>query len=229
MQQWQIFVLGGVALFVVLGIVLFFMLRKNQSDKKTRKQEPTLGIEVNCYTGEEASLDTLDAALAEPISTKESPSATTKTVNPSVFIIQIRARPGKPFMGYELLQTVLAAGFYFGEMNLFHRFSQANGKGDLLFSIAAATPSGAFEINNMGAFTCNGLVLFMQLDKVKQLMTTFDLFVDTAKQLAEDLGGELCDERTQSLSANQLTKWREKICSLEKNNLYASDLLDNAL
>lgn len=148
--------------------------------------------------------------------------------DPKLIVLQVNAFPGKPYMGYELHQALLAAGLRLGEKNIFHRYeNEGRGEGKVLFSLAAATPDGSFAIEDMGAFKCNGLLVFMHLDAKQQLMTSFDLMLDTARQLAEELGGEIYDDLRHLINADVIKRIREKICTVETGNLYVSDLLDN--
>lgn len=225
-----------IALIVV--IILFFGFHRwNKKQDKAKlaqkqKQEPTLGIttaEEEPVIMEEIPLE--EIVEAEPIITtveepKQEPVGSS-TYDPDTIIMQLRANPSRPFMGYELLQTLLANEFRFGEKDIFHRYERDNGTGPILFSLAAATQSGAFEINNMGACKCGGLVLFMHLDKKKKLMRSFDLMLDCARQIVEDLGGEILNEFGQTVDAQIIKQWREKICKYEDKNLYTMDLLDN--
>ncbi len=146
--------------------------------------------------------------------------------DPNLIVLRINSFLGKPYMGYELHQALLASGLRFGDGNLFHRYSELD-RGKLLFSLAAATPTGEFNLEDMGSFKCNALLLFMQLDTRKKLMDRFDLMLDTARQLAEELGGDICDDLLQPINLEVIKRLREKICQVETTHPYASDLLDN--
>ncbi|KTC66435.1 cell division protein ZipA (plasmid) [Legionella adelaidensis] len=116
---------------------------------------------------------------------------------PSVMIFLL-AKENRQLAGYELLQTVLAAGLRFGEGHIFHRHQYPNGQGPVLCSLAAATPTGVFDLQNIGAFSVHGLCLFMHasgnsiIDKER-----FTIMLDTAKQLSEGLDTYLLDSKRQ--------------------------------
>lgn len=104
------------------------------------------------------------------------------------------AKDQQHFAGYELLQTILAAGLRFGEGDLFHRHQHANGQGPVLFSLATATESGVFDLQNIGAFNARGLCLFMQTSGNANIdQERYDILCQTAAQLAEELGAYLLD------------------------------------
>ena len=81
-------------------------------------------------------------------------------------------------------------------MRIFHRHEQQNNPDSpILFSLANAIEPGFFNLSEMGAFSCTGLILFMRLDnRDNDLVEQFYLMLDTANQLADDLGGEVLDD-----------------------------------
>lgn len=166
----------------------------------------------------------------EPIVSSDTSSdgtATQSAYDSDIIVLKIQAFPDRPFMGYDLLQTLLSVGLQFGEMNIFHRYEDKDDKDSIAFSVAAATSEGAFPMDDMGGFKCLGLIIFMKLNPKRKLMARFDLMLDVARQLIEELGGEIYDDLRQPISAAAIRRLREKICAVETNNLYAADLLDN--
>jgi len=123
-------------------------------------------------------------------------------VNKKTLMIFVVAQGPSVFAGYELLQTLLTCGLRFGEGGLFHRHQHASGQGPILFSLAAATPSGMFDLQNMGAMTMKGLCLFMELSGNNAIdQERYDLFLHTAKQLAQELQANLLDGQQRPLTA----------------------------
>jgi len=127
-----------------------------------------------------------DTVAVEPIN--ESPA----DLQIMMFLL---AKEGKKIAGYELLQTLLTAGLRFGEGALFHRHQYSNGKGPVLFSLAAATATGTFDLQNIGAFSAHGLCLFLQASHNAMIdAERFETLLETAKQLSEDLDTHWLDE-----------------------------------
>ena len=79
----------------------------------------------------------------------------------STVMLLVSAKENREFAGYDLLQTILGAGLRFGEGQLFHRHQTTQGQGPVLCSLAAATKTGVFDMQNIGAFRVRGLCLFM--------------------------------------------------------------------
>lgn len=119
----------------------------------------------------------------------------------SSLMMFLLAKENRQLAGYELLQTVLAAGLRFGEGHLFHRHQSPNGQGPVLCSLAAATPSGVFDLQNIGGFSVHGLCLFMQASGNPTIDgERFAIMLDTAKQLSEGLDTHLLDDHRKPLS-----------------------------
>jgi len=120
----------------------------------------------------------------------------------------LSAKENRQLAGYELLQTVLASGLRFGEGNLFHRHQHANGQGPVICSLAAATASGVFDLQNIGAFSVRGLCLFMQSSGNPTIdAERFAIMLETARQLSEGLDAQLLDDKQKPLTNNGLKQY----------------------
>lgn len=118
------------------------------------------------------------------------------------------AKENRQLAGYELLQTVLAAGLRFGEGQLFHRHQYPNGQGPVLCSLAAATASGVFDLQNIGAFSVRGLCLFMQSSGNPTIdAERLNIMYETAKLLRDGLDTHLLDEQRQPLTDDSLARY----------------------
>ncbi len=123
----------------------------------------------------------------------------------STLMMFLLAKENRHFAGYELLQTLLASGLRFGEGHLFHRHQFSNGQGPILCSLASATATGVFDLQNIGAFSVRGLCLFMQVSKDAQINAErFSVMLETGKQLSEGLNAHLLDEQRKPLTAERI-------------------------
>jgi cell division protein ZipA len=104
-----------------------------------------------------------------------------------LLVISVVAEPGMQFGSYDLLQAITSTGLQYGDMNIFH-YQIGN---EALFSLSSANEPGDFDLDRMGDFFCDGLTLFTNLRDVSNPEQAFDLMLNSAEQLAEDLGGEL--------------------------------------
>ncbi|AHE66138.1 cell division protein ZipA C-terminal FtsZ-binding domain-containing protein [Legionella oakridgensis] len=147
-------------------------------------------------------------ASIKPAST-EPKAAPVKAVDaPSSIMMFLLAKENRQLAGYELLQTVLSAGLRFGEGHLFHRHQHPNGQGPVLCSLAAATKTGVFDLQNIGAFSVRGLCIFMQASGNPVVdRERFSIMLDTAKQLSEGLDTHLLDDKRQPFSDTSLQRY----------------------
>ena len=116
------------------------------------------------------------------------------------------------FAGYELLQTLLTCGLRFGDGGLFHRHQHSSGQGPILFSLAAATSTGMFDLQNIGAMSVKGLCMFMELSGNLTIDgERFELFIQTAKHLAMELQANLLDEYQRPVTDATIAKYERLI------------------
>ena len=139
--------------------------------------------------------------------TKQSFVATADTL-----MIFLLAKSQRRLAGYELLQAVLSAGFRFGEGGLFHRHQFPNCQGPIMCSLAAATPTGTFDLQNIGGFVVHGLCLYMQLSDHQEIdAERFDIMLDTARALSDNLDTHLLDDLRQPLSDESITRYHRRL------------------
>jgi cell division protein ZipA len=197
---------------LALAVVLFFWGRRPAQNVHREDPDVILGLtEVQDpkNTAPEPSTATASPAPAASIST---PSSSLPIERQILFL---RAPLGRPYGGYELLQSLSSCGLRFGEQNIFHRYEQYGDNNIALFSIASATKTGALNPTQMGEFTCQGLSLFVTLNQHVYPSVNFELMLDAARQLSEDLGGFLLDENQMLLTAEKVQQIREKIKNFE--------------
>lgn len=145
---------------------------------------------------------------AEVKSARPTHSTVPIPVAPSIMMFLL-AKENRQLAGYELLQTVLAAGLRFGEGQIFHRHQFTNGQGPVMCSLAAATESGVFDLQNIGAFSVRGLCLFMQSSQNPSIDgERFRMMLDTAKQLSEGLDTYLLDDKRKPLTQESVIRYQ---------------------
>jgi len=149
-----------------------------------------------------ASLEN-DTSIIAPAEFNSSPKNKIKSNNQTILVLHVMARESQPFVGYELLQAVNDAGLRFGKMDIFHYYDEQDPE-NILFSLCSAVEPGSFNIANMGALVCPGLSLFMRVGATGNPKAVFNLMLEAAGQLADDLAGYVCDERRQPLTDEKL-------------------------
>ncbi|MBA2654873.1 MAG: cell division protein ZipA [Gammaproteobacteria bacterium] len=235
-------------LSLIFALTYFITVRQKRAHRKlSQKQEPRFDLVTDqpvlhdideadetqsqeFYEDEKQNLlleDPLFAQKPTAVKKHSEPSVTksTKSAIEEIMYFTIAAKPNKPFVGYELLQALLSAGLRYGAMNIFHRHEDYNGNGKILFSVASASEPGTFEISRMGGYSGKGLMMFLRLSSNKDLMLAFETMLDTAKQLIEDLDGEILDDERKILSPEKIEKLKKKISEFEQHQRIG-DLFD---
>lgn len=247
MELHSILILIASLSFIFLVTFSFHSRQKRKLRLMRQKQEPRFGVASQPsttayqtaseeieeefieedYEEEHQDHQLMNDPLLQPRETPKTtpPEKKAKAAPEETMYIMLAAKPGKPYAGYELLQSLLSSGLRFGAMDLFHRFEDPTGKGKILFSVASASESGTFEINKMGAFVGKGLMMFLRLSSHKDLHFAFDAMIDTAKQLIEDLGGDILDDQRKILTSEKIEMMRKKVVEFEQKQL-TGDLFD---
>jgi cell division protein ZipA len=78
-----------------------------------------------------------------------------------------------------------------GEMDIYHRRSLDGTSPTARFSMANLVKPGTFPFEAMGGFSTPGLALFAQFDGRPSDLMVYDELVQTARALADELGGEV--------------------------------------
>ncbi|OCA64468.1 cell division protein ZipA [Aeromonas piscicola] len=132
-----------------------------------------------------------------------------------VYVINLMARPGHDLQGATLLASLMALGFKFGEMDIFHRHEDLNGKGEVLFSMINMVKPGTFNPYRMEQFDTPGVSLFMQLPLRSNAAFAFEHMLQAADQLASDLDAMLTDMERSPLSDETIARYRHELAAYE--------------
>lgn len=148
-----------------------------------------------------------EPVLEKKVENKRTAEKTAAFSSSNVMMLLL-AKDNRHFAGYELLQTLLASGLRFGEGHLFHRHQLSNGEGPILCSLASATATGTFDLQNIGGFSVKGLCLFMQVSSDPHLNAErFSAMLETGRQLSEGLDALLLDDQRKPLNNERLARY----------------------
>ncbi|MEE4659142.1 MAG: cell division protein ZipA [Halieaceae bacterium] len=136
-----------------------------------------------------------------------------------VLMLHVVSRDERGFPGDDILQVLLAYNLRFGEMDFFHRHDEAAGRGKVQFSVANMLKPGVFDIDHMSDFSTTGLIFFMTLPGPRDMMGAFELMLETARGVAEHLGGDVLDESRSVATRQTLEHMRQRIRDLERKLL----------
>lgn len=132
-----------------------------------------------------------------------------------VIIVNVMAKPGTYFYGDELLPVLQHYGLRLGNMNIFHRHTEPNGNGPVMFSMANMVKPGTFALNNIDDFATPGISFFVQLPNRHGNMKAFELMLATANAVKEAMDGDLKDERRSVLTRQTVEHCRQRVRDFE--------------
>ena len=184
-----------IAICILASIGLYALMRRNQDKDNNlshlssyREGQPTLEDDI---------VGSVKVVPIEEYEARKNAAASPKTkqttieVEDDIVMVYVAAKQNSYFMGYELMQSLMAQGLQAGPMDIVHRYDE---DGRVIFSVAAATDTGAIDLTNMGDFVTPGLCLFLYPQKAIRPRHAFNEMVDCARQLAEELEGQVLDQ-----------------------------------
>lgn len=142
-----------------------------------------------------------------------------KSEHHELLVINAMAAEGKPFKGNDLLQILMACDVRYGKMNIFHRYENADGTGEIQFSVANLVEPGNFDLDEIDDFTSPGVVFFMHLPGPKDSVKAYEAMVETARCLVKNLEGELRDQSHSVATKQTLEHYKQRIRDFERRQL----------
>lgn len=208
-------------LLLIVGFVIIAgIIWDNCRDKKKKKSPVTNRDRTHdnfATTDLDADLNELDIAFDEPSFKTEANEKLrlaydrSKSIPSEIISLHIFARSNKPFTGEKLLDAFTDFHLYYGDMQIFHRFEERDGSGEIVFSVMSSIEPGYFVLSKMAEVKTPAITLFFTITEPNQSVAAFELMLRTAKQLAMRLDGELKDDGRQTLTIHGIEKYRERI------------------
>ena len=170
-----------------------------------RRQTPHFGYQEkqNTPSGEGVSASTESADDAQKNANKDA--------DPVVLPLLVASIGGAPFPGERVENLIEEIGFEYGALSIYH---YPGDLGETLFSLMNGVKPGTFDRGNSASFATPVLALFMQLPlNSSSESLILDQMIDIARDIADQLGGEVLDDQRQPLSSESIDRYREQLNS----------------
>lgn len=129
-----------------------------------------------------------------------------------IAVLHVTALGGEQFSSKKICKVLEHLGLRHGKYKIYHRESLQNS--DLsLFSVANMVKPGFFEPEAEESFKTPGISFFLVLPGPTDPITTFNEMVQTARQVAQTLGGELLDADRSTYTSQRGQLIRDEIAS----------------
>ncbi len=148
---------------------------------------------------------------AEPQQTKAAAAQRPFAIGDKIISLYVVARRPSVFGGDTIAKAAENLKMEYGDMQIYNRMIERNGRRRIVFSLASAVQPGTFDPDTRMSLTTPGVALFMQLPGPLDGLKAFNAMLDCAQQLAAEIEGELLDESRGVLSNQTIDHLREEI------------------
>lgn len=236
-------ILLGLGLLVIAGIYLWGMRARIRAGLEARQRRRAARASANepvLDTGQELGDTLADPALfevndgkpqawqEEPLeeATAPPPDAEAYGVNdgPSIteaprmtVVLTVLAPKNQPFKGIRILEAAQGASLRFNaRQGTLDMLCEAAVDDPRLFRIAHLREPGTFDPQTVQTLETPGLLMFMQLPGPLAETSSVDQMLATARHLAEQLGGMVCDQHHNRMTPQAVEHLRGEAAEQER-------------
>jgi len=167
------------------------------------KPEDDDKVEFESDTGIDETAQT-ESELSEP-----EPAEMSRPDLPQLIQFSIVARKDEGFNGAELKAAFDRVGLVYGEsVQVFERLDDNN---LVDFTVASMVNPGTFPAYNLEAFSCPGIVFFMQPRVLDDPAAVFENLIQTMRFLSADLDGMILDHQRRPLTDETIVAFRQQL------------------
>ncbi len=187
-------------------------------ETKSEEGPEALFVQQDMFVDTLVPVRDADQPEDEAVSAEADESQSAEAEIEDYIVLHVLPSVTESFSGEMLLRSALGYGLRMGDRGIFHRHEHPSGRGEILFSMANAVEPGYFDLEQLHVSDCFGVTFFQQLPGVRSIQS-YELMLDTARRLAQDVGGEVFDAHHMSLSIQLAEHLRQKVQEFERQKL----------
>lgn len=126
-------------------------------------------------------------------------------------VLHVTAGDGYVFTGPPLVDALERVGLQHGMHDIFHDIVDAHSGATPLYSVANMLEPGTFDLQTVDRLETPGVVFFLQLPGPFDGLTAFEKMLETARRLADLLGGQVLDQQRCDLTNQAVEHLREEL------------------
>ena len=150
-----------------------------------------------------------------PQESRQEPTAPPRSPKMTL-VLTVMASRHQLFHGPKIQVVAEALRFRLNSEGLYELFPETEAADVPILGLAHLRKPGSFEPQTLRELHTPGLLLFMKLPGPLEEMKALDLLVITADQLAQRLGGLICDEQRNRMTNQALARLRDEVAELER-------------
>ncbi len=227
-------ILLGLGALVIVGILLDAVRRRKKIHRQVQEFEETILSNKNAGSSQNQKFFVEDDFIADvseprPAQTAQVTSRSSQTISHAVEIVAVTiiANSGQNFSGRALNASIQANQLKFGAKRIYHKHRGDQVQSEVLFSLASLTEPGWFEPSKVIISQFRGLILFMDVSSLHDPLPSFDKMLAVARNMANTLGGQICDESRNPLNAQTIEHLKENIRETQRRQLAQEKTLDS--
>jgi cell division protein ZipA len=205
--RWVLLLIGVTLIAGIWGWTRFRASRRSSSDQPA--DDPYVRREPMAGTGADVE-EALETVSETPL------FATGPEAPDKIISIHILAPPRHSFRGTDVDTAARSCGLIHGYMRIYNRHPDDRTDKAPIFGLANMMEPGSFDVEQLDDIGTSGLTVFMALPGPGKALASFNDMLETARSIAESLGGDLQDESRSSLSIQRVENIREELREYER-------------
>jgi len=156
-----------------------------------------------------------DPPLDNPVNASRQEPGLNEPLEMTVLLTVLASRK-EAFSGTEIFATAQDMGLKFHKSGVLDCLSEQVSGSKPVFSIAQLREPGVFDLHSIETLKTPGLLLFMNLPGPLEPSEALNFMLSHSQQLAEELGGVVCDEQHNRLTTQHMGHLQSKIGEFER-------------